>query len=110
MRHNLRHSRSNWMASRAKVAISDVAVCQKAKKHDPARIEAGPCFLSGCEFRVTHSASRVGGQDKLTGRIAGLGELQFYFRLRKLASLVVALAPDLIQIISATHGVKDQFC
>ena len=54
------------------------------------------------------SAGEPAGKDEFPGRIGVLGEFNFGFGLWKLPARGITLGPDLVQEITAGHGVKDQ--
>ncbi len=54
------------------------------------------------------SAGEPGGKDELPGCIGVLGEFNFGFGLWKLPARGITLGPDLVQEITAGHGVEDQ--
>ena len=54
------------------------------------------------------SAGEPGGKDELPGFIGVLGEFNFGFGLSKLPARGITLGPDLVQEITAGHGVEDQ--
>src|SRR6201987_5700260 len=63
----------------------------------------------GCGSRLpADSAGEPGGKDELPGCIAVLGECLFGFGLWKLPARGITLGPDLVQEITAAHGVEDQ--
>ena len=69
--------------------------------------EAERCGMSWIRLPDA-SAGEPGGKDELPGCIGVLGEFDFGAGLWKLLPRVITLGPDLVQEITAAHGVENQ--